>query len=167
MSPPPPSTHTPIGEHRVGDQEPARISRRDRRGGHLGARHRQANRVRALTWVGTCSVAAPGVWTCSAAALSSPRATFPQDRLLAEGTPGWTYHLMLPSEAWSPSCPHFFLPHRRKVFLQKSSVNLLSSVLDTPEFFWHAPDIFLTLYKRYRLWDDRVAFCEPAGNKST
>ncbi|GAX81129.1 hypothetical protein CEUSTIGMA_g8563.t1 [Chlamydomonas eustigma] len=35
-----------------------------------------------------------------------------------------------------------------KVFLQKSAVNLLSSVLDTPEFFWHAPDSFLTLYKR-------------------
>lgn len=29
-----------------------------------------------------------------------------------------------------------------QVFLQKSAVNLLSSVLDTPEFFWHAPDSF-------------------------
>uniref|UniRef100_A0A7S3QNM5 DUF155 domain-containing protein n=2 Tax=Dunaliella tertiolecta TaxID=3047 RepID=A0A7S3QNM5_DUNTE len=35
-----------------------------------------------------------------------------------------------------------------KVFLQKSTVNLLSSVLDTPEFFWHAPDNFQTLYER-------------------
>lgn len=35
-----------------------------------------------------------------------------------------------------------------KVFLQKSAVNLLSSVLDTPEFFWHAPDSFQTLYTR-------------------
>jgi uncharacterized Rmd1/YagE family protein len=35
-----------------------------------------------------------------------------------------------------------------EIFLQKSSVNLLSTVLDTPEFFWHAPDAFLTLYKR-------------------
>ena len=29
---------------------------------------------------------------------------------------------------------------RLQVFLQKSAVNLLSSVLGTPEFFWHAPD---------------------------
>ena len=35
-----------------------------------------------------------------------------------------------------------------EIFLQKSSVNLLKGVLDTPEFFWHAPDAFLTLYKR-------------------
>ncbi|GAX76442.1 hypothetical protein CEUSTIGMA_g3887.t1 [Chlamydomonas eustigma] len=35
-----------------------------------------------------------------------------------------------------------------EVFLQKSSVNLLSPVLDTPEFFWRAPDAFATLYKR-------------------
>ena len=27
-----------------------------------------------------------------------------------------------------------------KVFIQKSNLNLLSSVLDTPEFFWRAPD---------------------------
>lgn len=27
-----------------------------------------------------------------------------------------------------------------KVFLQKSAVNLLNPVLDTPEFFWTAPD---------------------------
>lgn len=27
-----------------------------------------------------------------------------------------------------------------QVFLQRSAVNLLSSVLDTPEFFWSAPD---------------------------
>lgn len=35
-----------------------------------------------------------------------------------------------------------------KVFLQKSAVNLLSSVLDTPEFFWHEPDSFQALYTR-------------------
>lgn len=35
-----------------------------------------------------------------------------------------------------------------KVFLQKSAVNLLSSVLDTPEFFWRAPDSFQALYER-------------------
>ena len=29
-----------------------------------------------------------------------------------------------------------------QVFLQKSAVNLLHSVLDTPEFFWHAPDTY-------------------------
>lgn len=28
----------------------------------------------------------------------------------------------------------------RTVFLQRSAVNLLSSVLDTPEFFWSAAD---------------------------
>ena len=27
-----------------------------------------------------------------------------------------------------------------RVFIQKSAVNLLSTVLDTPEFFWSAPD---------------------------
>ncbi|GIL66175.1 hypothetical protein Vafri_19780 [Volvox africanus] len=35
-----------------------------------------------------------------------------------------------------------------KVFLQKSAVNLLGSVLGTPEFFWHAPDSFQALYTR-------------------
>ena len=34
------------------------------------------------------------------------------------------------------------------VFLQRASVNLLSTVLDTPEFFWSAPDHLQTLYKR-------------------
>lgn len=29
----------------------------------------------------------------------------------------------------------------------QSAVNLLSSVLDTPEFFWRAPDSFQTLYE--------------------
>ncbi|KAL6757794.1 hypothetical protein V8C86DRAFT_2613487 [Haematococcus lacustris] len=35
-----------------------------------------------------------------------------------------------------------------KVFLQKSAVNLLSSCLDVPEFLWHSPDSFQTLYNR-------------------
>ena len=35
-----------------------------------------------------------------------------------------------------------------KIFLQKSAVNLQSSVLDTPEFFWHAPDFSTSLYTR-------------------
>ena len=38
-------------------------------------------------------------------------------------------------------------------------MNLLSTVLDTPEFFWSAPDIMQTLYKRiceYMELDDRV-----------
>jgi uncharacterized Rmd1/YagE family protein len=34
------------------------------------------------------------------------------------------------------------------VFIHKSAVNLLSSVLDTPEFFWRAPDSFQSLYER-------------------
>eukprot|EP00798_Chlamydomonas_sp_ICE-L_P024686 gene24686-10316_t len=51
------------------------------------------------------------------------------------------------------SYPQVFLPKSAvdllsSVFLQKSAVNLLSSVLDTPEFFWHAPDMFTTLYNR-------------------
>jgi len=33
-----------------------------------------------------------------------------------------------------------------RVFIQKSEVNLLSSVLDTPEFFWRAPDALQALY---------------------
>ncbi|BDA47956.1 Required for meiotic nuclear division protein 1 homolog [Coccomyxa sp. Obi] len=46
-----------------------------------------------------------------------------------------------------------------KVFIQRAAVNLLSTVLDTPEFFWSAPDIMQTLYKRiceYMELDDRV-----------
>lgn len=46
-----------------------------------------------------------------------------------------------------------------KVFIQKSAVNLLSSVLDTPEFFWHAPDSLQSLYERiceYLELDTRV-----------
>ncbi|KIY92677.1 Sporulation protein RMD1 [Monoraphidium neglectum] len=35
-----------------------------------------------------------------------------------------------------------------QVFLQRSAVNLLSSVLDTPEFFWSAPDAMQVLYER-------------------
>lgn len=35
-----------------------------------------------------------------------------------------------------------------QVFIQKAAVNLLSSVLDTPEFFWRAPDSFQALYER-------------------
>ena len=46
-----------------------------------------------------------------------------------------------------------------KVFLQKSAVNLLSTVLDTPEFFWSAPDSLQTLYKKvneYMELEDRI-----------
>uniref|UniRef100_A0A061R447 Duf155-domain-containing protein n=1 Tax=Tetraselmis sp. GSL018 TaxID=582737 RepID=A0A061R447_9CHLO len=46
-----------------------------------------------------------------------------------------------------------------QVFLQKAAVNLLSTVLDTPEFFWSAPDSLQALYKRvcdYLEMDDRV-----------
>eukprot|EP00983_Pelagomonas_calceolata_P029472 923636-Pelagomonas_calceolata.AAC.1 len=38
-----------------------------------------------------------------------------------------------------------------RVFIQKSEVNLLSSVLDTPEFFWRAPDALQALTGRYEL----------------
>ena len=34
------------------------------------------------------------------------------------------------------------------MFLQKSTVNLLSSVLDTPEFFWDVPDSCQMLYEK-------------------
>ena len=50
-------------------------------------------------------------------------------------------------------------PPVRQVFIQRAAVNLLSTVLDTPEFFWSAPDIMQTLYKRiceYMELDDRV-----------
>ncbi|EFN59105.1 hypothetical protein CHLNCDRAFT_137893 [Chlorella variabilis] len=46
-----------------------------------------------------------------------------------------------------------------RVFIQKSAVNLLSTVLDTPEFFWSAPDSMQNLYKRvceYMEYDTRV-----------
>lgn len=35
-----------------------------------------------------------------------------------------------------------------RVFIQKAAVNLLSTVLDTPEFFWSAPDSLQTTYKK-------------------
>lgn len=35
-----------------------------------------------------------------------------------------------------------------KVFLQSSTLNLLSTVMDTPEFFWSAPDQLQALYDR-------------------
>lgn len=41
-----------------------------------------------------------------------------------------------------------------QVFLQRSAVNLLSSVLDTPEFFWSAPDqlqVSIAVYCALRL----------------
>lgn len=46
-----------------------------------------------------------------------------------------------------------------RVFIQKSAVNLLSTVLDTPEFFWSAPDAMQALYKRcceYLEYENRV-----------
>jgi uncharacterized Rmd1/YagE family protein len=46
-----------------------------------------------------------------------------------------------------------------RVFIQKSAVNLLSTVLDTPEFFWSAPDAMQALYKRcceYVEYENRV-----------
>lgn len=46
-----------------------------------------------------------------------------------------------------------------QVFLQRASVNLLSTVMDTPEFFWSAPDSLQVLYKRvceYLELDTRV-----------
>jgi len=35
-----------------------------------------------------------------------------------------------------------------QVFLQRAAVNLLSTVMDIPEFFWSAPDHLQVLYKR-------------------
>jgi uncharacterized Rmd1/YagE family protein len=46
-----------------------------------------------------------------------------------------------------------------KVFLQNSNVNLLSSVLGTPEWFWSTPDAMQALYERaceYLELDTRV-----------
>lgn len=46
-----------------------------------------------------------------------------------------------------------------RVFIQKSAVNLLSSVLDTPEFFWSSADSFQNIYKKaceYLEYDTRV-----------
>ena len=34
-----------------------------------------------------------------------------------------------------------------EVFIHRSAVNLLSTVLDTPEFFWSAPDTLQSLYR--------------------
>jgi uncharacterized Rmd1/YagE family protein len=46
-----------------------------------------------------------------------------------------------------------------QVFLQRSAVNLLSTVMSTPEYFWSAPDHLQVLYKRvceYLELDSRV-----------
>lgn len=46
-----------------------------------------------------------------------------------------------------------------EVFLQRSAVTLLSSVMDTPEFFWSSPDQLQVIYKRvceYLELDTRV-----------
>lgn len=46
-----------------------------------------------------------------------------------------------------------------RVFLQRAAVNLLGTVLDTPEYFWSAPDSMQSLYKRvceYMELDERV-----------
>lgn len=46
-----------------------------------------------------------------------------------------------------------------RVFLQKSAVNLLSTVLDTPDFFWDHPDSLQNLYDRcteYLEYENRV-----------
>jgi len=46
-----------------------------------------------------------------------------------------------------------------EVFIHRSAVNLLSTVLDTPEFFWSAPDSLQSLYRRccdYLELDTRV-----------
>jgi len=46
-----------------------------------------------------------------------------------------------------------------RVFIQKAGINLLSTVLDTPEFFWSAPDAMQHLYERvcaYIELDNRV-----------
>lgn len=46
-----------------------------------------------------------------------------------------------------------------RLFVHKSEVNLLSSVLDTPEYFWSAPDSLQDLFKsvgKYLEIDDRV-----------
>lgn len=45
------------------------------------------------------------------------------------------------------------------VFIEKSRVNLLSTVLDTPEFFWSVPDSLQNLYKSVSAYielDERV-----------
>jgi len=46
-----------------------------------------------------------------------------------------------------------------RVFLEKCAVNLLGNVLDTPEFFWNAPDSLQSLYDavcEYLEMEDRV-----------
>lgn len=51
------------------------------------------------------------------------------------------------------------------VFLEKCAVNLLSTVLDTPEFFWDAPDSLQGLYDalcEYLEMEDRVQVRFPA-----
>ena len=47
-----------------------------------------------------------------------------------------------------------------KVFIQKSAVNLLSTVLDTPEFFWSAPDNMQVCWPRLTLTSSPL-MCQP------
>lgn len=48
----------------------------------------------------------------------------------------------------TPPVPPVLPPPQPQVFLQNANVNLLSSVLDTPSFFWSAPDHLQALYER-------------------
>lgn len=46
-----------------------------------------------------------------------------------------------------------------KLFMQRSEIDLLSSALDTPEYFWQAPDTVQELYKKvceYLEMDERI-----------
>jgi len=60
----------------------------------------------------------------------------------------------------------FRMPRRQmaclmgKVFLQKSAVNLLSSVLDTPDFFWRMPDSLQAIYDKVCEYQDLDARIE-------
>lgn len=47
-----------------------------------------------------------------------------------------------------PLTPEDLVMMAGKVFIQRAAVNLLSSVLDTPEFFWREADSYQALYNR-------------------
>lgn len=53
------------------------------------------------------------------------------------------------------------------LFMQKSAVNLLTDVLDTPEFFWSAPDHLQGLYKAVRQYMEISARVEVLNTRLT
>lgn len=61
--------------------------------------------------------------------------------LASTAAPGasWPLLILVVNAVRAQSCPLLLLL-LLQVFLQRAAVNLLGSVMDTPDYFWSAPD---------------------------